>query len=78
MTKREKANVALMEQAYEYQTTIYPDFIPVTYEPTADHALSISCPRCNGLMSIKINKHTGAKFYGCINFPDCRKTINID
>lgn len=39
------------------------------------------CPTCKGKMSINVSKRQknyGHRFYGCINYPNCRETIDID
>lgn len=38
------------------------------------------CPKCGGEMVERVARrgtNAGQKFYGCINFPKCRHTINI-
>ena len=39
--------------------------------------LIINCPECGGIMSIKESKYNNNKFYGCSNYPICKKTVNI-
>ena len=33
------------------------------------------CPKCGGKMVLRENRKTGQKFWGCSNFPKCRKTL---
>jgi len=30
------------------------------------------CPQCGGNTTLRKNRHTGAEFYGCVKFPNCR------
>lgn len=40
------------------------------------HFIREKCPECeNGYLSIKKGKH--GKFFGCSNYPNCRKTANL-
>jgi ssDNA-binding Zn-finger/Zn-ribbon topoisomerase 1 len=36
------------------------------------------CPQCGGPMKSRANAATGARFWGCANFPRCRGTRNTD
>ena len=38
--------------------------------------MEVDCTRCRkGVMLPRINRSNNNKFYGCSNFPDCRKTM---
>ena len=45
-----------------------------------DHQ-SPQCPICKGKMTVHVSrreKNYGHRFYGCINYPKCKETIDID
>jgi len=35
------------------------------------------CPSCGFVMIEKVNKSNGNKFWGCCQFPNCKKTLNL-
>lgn len=35
------------------------------------------CPKCGGNMVLRTNRKTGEKFWGCTNYPKCRKTLPV-
>jgi ssDNA-binding Zn-finger/Zn-ribbon topoisomerase 1 len=40
-------------------------------------AYDVICPACNKRMKLKLNKHTGQKFFGCSGYPDCHQTFSV-
>lgn len=41
-----------------------------------DSVLHIACPKCNGKLTLKTGRY--GKFYGCMNYPACRYTKNMN
>lgn len=37
-----------------------------------------SCPKCGSLMARRTAKATGNEFFGCLAFPSCRGSLNIE
>jgi ssDNA-binding Zn-finger/Zn-ribbon topoisomerase 1 len=38
----------------------------------------MKCPRCERDMVKRQNKRTGQWFYGCLNFPNCERTVSLN
>ena len=36
------------------------------------------CPYCGAKMVLRTNRHTGDRFWGCSQYPDCKGTRDID
>lgn len=36
-----------------------------------------TCPKCGGAMSLRTQRQTQSKFWGCLRFPHCRGTLNF-
>jgi len=57
------------------------DVISRTLERARDvyrHWKSNRCPKCNSPMQPRTRRHDKKKFLGCINFPDCRGTKEME
>lgn len=49
----------------------FQDALRETY---AEARAWIACPSCGAPMSLRTNKGTGSKFWGCTSYPECRGT----
>lgn len=78
MLKRERLNKQLMQAAYKVQQELAEAYNKLLASQATKSLTVPSCPRCGGRMTIKTNSKLGTQFFGCINFPSCKKTINID
>jgi len=39
---------------------------------------NLKCPVCDGPMTSRANRETGARFWGCNKFPKCKGTRDVD
>ena len=37
-----------------------------------------TCPECASPMVLRVNSRTGEEFYGCLNYPSCRGTREVN
>lgn len=78
MLKRTKLNIELEKDAYTRQLELAEAASLSIMEEAAKAIVVPNCPRCGIRMVTKTNSKLGTQFFGCVNFPSCKKTINID
>lgn len=43
-----------------------------------DKPVNLICPECGGRMVSRLNKKSNSRFWGCVDFPKCKGTRDIE
>lgn len=49
---------------------------PTSHQTTREERPTRKCSKCEKVMYIRTNSHTGQEFWGCSDYPECRHTEN--